>query len=109
MPLRQRGNVFVPKREIHACSLAHSLPLPVIRLVSDNLTKQFHTAYHTVRSALEIFVPACPVIGLTQPWFVVVIHGMIIENTSLLSVNSGGSCQRVKGVCLAGSVGKGTF
>ena len=51
MLLRQCDNVFVPKRDIHAYLQAHSLPWPVIQLVSDNRAKQSHTAYHdTFRS-----------------------------------------------------------
>ena len=49
----------------------------------------------TVRSALELFVPACLVIGPTQPWFIVVIHGVNVESTSLLGVNSGESGQKL--------------
>ena len=107
--LRQYGSVFVPKREMHACLPAHSLPWPVIQLVSDNLAKTIPIQHTTIRSALVLFVPACPVIGLTQTWFVVVIHGMIVKNTTFLDVNSGWKSVGVKGVCLADSVGKSTF
>ena len=100
MPFRQGGRVFVSKRKIHSCSPAHSLPWPVTRLVSHNLL-QSSIQHTTVRSTLELFVPACPVIGLTQQWFNVVIHGMNVENSFLVSTAA--EAVGVKGVCLAPS------
>ena len=95
MPFRQGGNVFVPKRNFHARSPAHSLPWPVTQLVSHNLPKN-SIQHTTVRSTL-----ACPVIGLTQQWFNVVIHGMNVENSFLVSTAA--EAVGVKVVCLAPS------
>ena len=68
----------------------------LFRMISQNNSIQ-HT---TVPSSLELFVPACRVISLTQSWFSFVIHGVYVENTALLSVNSGGSVRSQR--CLPG-------
>ena len=47
----------------------------------------------TIRSTRERFVPACPVIGFGRPWFVVVVHGAIVESGCVLGVDGGGSCR----------------
>ena len=80
--LRHCGSVFVPKREKFTHVRRHTLCLGqrynLFRIISHNNSIQ-HTKYVPF---LIFFVPACLVIGLTQPWFIVVIHGVNVENTS---------------------------
>ena len=61
----------------------------LFRIIAQNNCKQ-HT---TIRSALERFVPACPVVGFGRPWFVVVVHDAIVESGGVLDVDCGGSCR----------------
>ena len=60
-----------------------------------------------MRSALERFVPACPVIDFGRPWIVVVVRGAIIESGCVL--DTAAEAVGVKGVCSVASVGRGTF
>ena len=43
------------------------------------------------------FVPSCPVIGFGRPYFVVVVHGAIVESGCVLDVDGGGSCRSQAG------------
>ena len=79
----------------------------MVQLDSGNLAKTIPYSIPRYVPALELFGPACPVIDLTQPWFVVVIHGMIVEIPHFL-MSTAAEAVEVKGVCLADSVGKGT-
>ena len=58
------------------------------RIIAQNSSLQ-HT---TIRSALGRFVPACPAIGFSRPWFVVVVHGAVLESSCVLDVDCGGGC-----------------
>ena len=105
MSLRQCDKVFVTKREIHACLPVHSLLWPVIQCVSDNLAKQFHTAYHNTFRSWTL----CSNVKCAQPRFVVVIHGMTVEKIPSFLVSTAAEAFGVIGVCLADSGGNGTF
>ena len=61
----------------------------LFRIIAQNNSTQ-HT---TIRSALKRFVPACPVIGFSRPWLVIVVHGTIVENGYVLDVDGGGGCR----------------
>ena len=59
-------------------------------LVSDTTCSVKHAS---IRSALERFVPSCPVFGFGRSYLVVVVHDTNFESCCVLGVNGGGSCR----------------
>ena len=77
-----------------------------IQFVSGNRAKQsLHQT--TIRSALERFIPSCPVIGFGRPYLVVVVHGAIVK-VAVFLMSKAAEAVGVKGICSVPSVGRDT-
>ena len=91
---------------VHAHSVCTACSIKCVWSVQDLhvekvLASQNNSVQHTaIRSSLELFVQTCPVIGFARPRLVIVIHGMNVENTCLLDIDSDGSCRSQR--CLFG-------
>ena len=58
------------------------------------ITQNIPIQHATIRSALERFIPSCPVIGSDRPYFVIVVHDTSLGSGCVLGVDGGGSCRR---------------
>ena len=98
---RRCGKVFaamslLPKEKL-AYVRRHSLCLGQRRNLFQIIAQDNPVQLSTIRPTPELFVPSCVVISLAQPWLVVIVHGVNIENTSLLGVNGSRNNRNYRG------------